>query len=178
MTMQAPQNAILAGLGALAVLQSEGLGALGPLGNAGSILPGKYKSTGDGVNVRSSGSFSSGIKGTLNVGDVVEATGKVEGDESPGTSVNPRGELVNFAEVKTVFGTGWVAIEYLAPAGAGEPISGGGGGGGDATPVKYVEPTDGSGGFFDEYGNYILGGAAVVGAGVILYALTRKKKKR
>lgn len=95
------------GMLGLGARRAEGFGAIGPLGNAATIAGGPYKITGTGVNFRNSSLASTG--GTLNIGDDFKADGGVKG-----TEVN--GVYTNFASGTSRLGSGYVAVQYLAPA--------------------------------------------------------------
>ena len=167
--MNGYQNLFAVGLGA-----PRTLGALGPLGNASTITPGAYKSTGTGVNVRTSA--GGGVAGALNIGDLFNADGTVDGAE-----VN--GVYTNFARGTTGGGvSGWVAVEYLAPAGTFNPASyspGGGGGGGGGGGIQEVSKTTTTTtttvekSFFEDNWPYFVGALAVGG---IAYAAFGTKK--
>lgn len=149
-----------AGLGAM----FAGLGVLGPLGNVGSITAGKYQSTGDGVYFRKV--LEAGlpaVANSLSIGDVVEATGEVGGVK------DANGAFINFAKVgHAQYGTGWVAIEYLAPNGTVvKPQRG------NIEPVKLETAATSE----MDYTPWILGGAAVVGIGIIGWAVLAKPKR-
>lgn len=93
-------------------MRAEGFGAIGPLGNASTIAGGPYKITGTGVNFRNSSLASTGS--TLNIGDDFKADGGVKG-----TEVN--GVYTNFASGTSKLGSGYVAVQYLAPADTFQP---------------------------------------------------------
>lgn len=162
-----------------------GVGALGPLGNAGSITAGAYKSTGSAVNVRSAPGGS--VIGSLEIGDSFQADGTVDGAE-----VN--GVYTNFAKGVTGAGqTGWVAVQYLAPAGSFNPASyipspidvgrtaaekvfgqqlttaPVGGGGSSSSSASITAPES-------DLNKYLLIGAGAVAVGLVGYALFGTKK--
>jgi hypothetical protein len=157
----------------------DGLGAIGPLGNASSIAAGKYKITGTDVFFRRG--LVEGLPPTgtmLTIGDEFTATGEVKGVN------NASGTYINFAKGNSKFGEGWVAVQYLAPAESFNPVTyqpgGGGGGGGGIQPVKTTSVTTiTETSWFEDNWMYIAGAAAL---GVVGYALFSKgkgsKKKR
>jgi len=150
-----------AGLGAMF---TDGFGVLGPLGNVGSITPGKYQSTGEGVYFRKTLEVGlPPVANSLSIGDMVEATGEVGGVK------DANGTFINFAKVgHAQYGSGWVAIEYLAPNGT--VVKPKGGGIIEPASEKTVTTTE------TDYTPYILGGAALLGIGIIGWAVFAKPK--
>jgi hypothetical protein len=149
------------------VASGEGLGALGPLGNASSIAAGAYKVTGTGVNQRNVALASTGQM--LNIGDDFTADGGVKG-----TEVN--GVYTNFASGTSRLGPGYVAVEYLAPAAGFQQASyQPGGGGGTIQPVSKttVTTTTTTETTWMDYVPYAIGALAVGG---LAYALFFTKK--
>lgn len=124
---------------------SRGGGDAGALSTVPFKGAGFYESTGDTVAVRSAPQvtdpWSGNVKGVLNIGDVVEASGKTV-VSGPNT----------FAEVGSVFGPGWVAVQFLQPSAktkvsGGAPVPGGGGAGpapADVPPADQTTLAEGS----------------------------------
>jgi hypothetical protein len=169
-----------AGLGA--IFNDTGLGIPGPYGAVPSqkIDAGTYEITGTQVALRGTpngaeaGRFNNKYGANNNL--VVEPADQVDFDGQVG---NAGGLSWGHVTVKTgelAGKTGYVALEYVAPVGWTKqhggtgPISGGGGG------IQPASSTTDSTSETD-YVPYILGGAAVVGAGVIIWALAGGKHK-
>lgn len=158
-------HGMLNGLGAL---RAEGLGAIGPLGNASSIAGGPYKITGTGVNFRNVSLAPTGS--TLNIGDDFKADGGVKGAE-----VN--GVYTNFASGQSRLGSGYVAVQYLAPAdGFNSALYQSGGGGGAVQPASYsnvskttTTTTTVVESEWTDYVPYVLGALAVGGLAYALF---------
>jgi hypothetical protein len=158
-----------AGLGAN-LSHPEGFGAIGNMGNTNVLPPGKYEVSGEGVNVRPAPKFSATPKSTLNTGDVVQATGDVESDASPGTDANfPFGVSVNFAHIIGPV-DGWIAVGYLDKLGTNRARPGDGGGITAKPPTAMI-----SAGKMD-LTIPILIAAGVLGVGLVGYAVYRSKK--
>lgn len=163
-----------AGLGEL----FNGLGIPGPYGdNPSQMLPsGTYEVTGTGVNFRSGPSTASSTIGVFNAdtsaGDKV--VGTPEKVEFNGETAGGGG--LTWAKVKAQGKEGFVAVKYLGPVGYTAQHGGisSGGGGGGITPAKLETSSTTE----TDYTPYILGGAAVVGIGIIGWALFSKKKGR
>lgn len=179
MTMQ---NAVLVGVGALALLQKrrDGLGIPGPYGaNPSQMLPsGTYEITGTGVNFRSAPSVSASAIGMFNSdtsqGDKVVGTP----DQVTFSGETATGNGLTWAKVQAQGKEGYVAVEYMAPVGWTAQnngiAAGGGGGGGNAQPVSYQQPGTATA---TDYVPWVLGGVAVLGLGVLGWAMMSKKKK-
>jgi len=169
-----------AGLGALF---NQGLGVLGPYGNdhgpgpSGSFPSGTYEISGTGVAFRSAPNLGASTIGTFNPdtsrGDVVVGTP----DQVAFNGETASGSGLNWAKVQAKNLEGYVATEYLAPVGwtakQGKTTPKGGGGGGGIEPAKQETSTTTE----TDYTPYILGGAAVLGGGIILWAVLAKPKK-
>lgn len=177
--MQSDLVSMAAGLGAL----FTGLAVPGPYGaNPAQMMPSDtYEISGTSVEFRDAPSLGGAIIDTFNP------------DTSAGNSVvgTPdqvvfKGEIgtgngLTWAKVTAKGKTGFVAVEYMAPVGwtaqQGKvvPKGGGGGGGGNIDPVSQKTPGDET--TKTDYTPYILGGAAVLGGGIILWAVMAKPKK-
>jgi hypothetical protein len=115
--------------------KKEGAGAISQVPFAGA---GFYESTGSDVAVRSqpivSSPWGQNVIGTLQIGNVVKASGLVQS-----------GGGVDFAEVTSVFDVAgkpsWVATMYLTPSKKTEISGGGGGGGGGGDQPPTVDPS-------------------------------------
>lgn len=149
----------------------EGFGAIGPLGNASQIAAGSYKVTGDGVYFRPV--LQAGLPATgqaLTIGDDFTATGEVTGQ------ANSSGTFINFARGTSKFGTGYVAVQYLAPA-AGfssasyQPSSGGGGAAGPGPNMPAKTTTTTTVVTEDDPWSWLYWVAGIAAAGVVGYAL-------
>lgn len=158
----------LPGLGRTPYGGHEGVGALGPLGNAATISGGAYKITGSGVNFRNGALSPTG--NVLNIGDDFTADGTVKGTEANGV-------FTNFASGTSRLGSGFVAVQYLAPSNGFNPASYQpvDGGGGAAIPASITKTTTivETQSEWTDYLPYVVGGLAIVGIG---YALFGTKK--
>jgi hypothetical protein len=159
-----------AGLSGLS-LNPEGFGALGPFGNdASKIQPNtNYQVTGDAVALRNPLNVGlpndSSVIARLNTGDTVQS------DAGPTTNsvTDANGNTIYFAFVRTSGGTqGWLAVEYLAPAGT---ITKPGGG---IVPPKLVAAMKSPSAFSPTTMALIAAGA--LGVGLVGYAVYRKSK--
>ena len=173
--MQSDLVSMAAGLGAL----FTGLAVPGPYGAnpAQMVAAGTYEISGTAVAFRDAPGLGGAIIDTFNP------------DTSGGNSVVGTPEQVAFngqtatasgltwANVTAKGKTGFVAVEYMAPVGwtaqQGKVVPKGGGGG-DIQPVSDKTATDVAA---TDYTPYILGGAAVLGGGIILWAVLAKPKK-
>jgi hypothetical protein len=176
---------MIVGLGARRA--REGFGDVGPYGNVPGdsvIQPGDYQITGSGVAMRnplSPGLPSDGsVVQRLNTGDVVTT----DASSFQGTN-DAQGQFVNFAFVALKSNPsvqGYVAVEYLAPAGTITPAPVANVSSVTTTDTTHSTTTSTSTSTIDTVKNFItthstpiLIGAGVVGAGIIALALMSKK---
>jgi hypothetical protein len=183
---------LAAGLGAW--FDSVGLGIPGPYGAvpSGNNRPSpdtnnnQYEITGTQVKLHTSPGTGTPLVGSGYFNNKYGQNNNLVVD--PADQVSMLGDVGNadgysWAKVNVTSGElsgqqGWVAMAFMAPLGWTKahggtgPIAGGGGGGG-ITPVKdtteSITETD--------YTPYILGGAAVLGLGIIGWAVLAKPKK-
>jgi len=173
---------LAAGLGAWFGSVYEGLGILGDPNLREKVPAGTYEITGTQVALRQTangaeiGRFNNRYGANNNV--VVEPVDTVDTDAQ--MVYNAGGH--NWAHVKVLSGElsgkeGYVATDYLGGVGYTKSHNGTGpvqGGGGGITPVS-VPPTGTT--TESDYTPWILGGAAVLGLGIIGWAVLAKPKK-
>jgi hypothetical protein len=164
----------------------DGLGIPGPYGNIPNevLVAGTYEISGTGVAFRAMPLLQGTQIGTFNAdtshGDTVVGTpDQVEFD---GQMANADG--LSWAHVTAQGKTGYVAAKYMAPVGwtakQGKTVA-------PNTPppvnpppkdIEKVSTTTSIATFFSDYGPYLIGGAALLGVGIVTAAALGSKKGR
>jgi hypothetical protein len=190
MQMTSPQQdlQLAAGLGAWFGSVYEGLGISGPYGAnpSSKVDAGAYEISGTQVALRATpgGSETGRFNNAYgpNGDRVVPPVDQVDFDGQTGTAQGRTWASVTVKSGQLQGQKGYVAIEFLAPVGwtashgGTGPAQGGGGGGGgggaiEPASTKTETTTE------KDWTPWILGGAAVVGLGIVGWAVFAKPKK-